>query len=103
PAPRGAEQVNALEPELLPDDVDFLAKDADVPFDVLGTVGVAAADLVVEDDRPFVGKPFERCEVVVSRAGPAVQGEQRRRRGVAVADDAVPGAIPAEVDVSLLG
>ena len=55
--------------------------------------GAAAADLVVEDDPPAGGgERLERLEVVVRRAWPAVQAEQRQlARVLAVADDAVPG------------
>ena len=89
PAPRRAEEVGAPEPELLAHRVDLLAEDGDVPLDVLRPVGVAAADLVVENDRPFTGELLERREVVVRRAGAAVQGEQRRRLGIRVTAEGV--------------
>src|SRR6185436_3834948 len=47
------------------------------------------------------GEPFERAEVVVRRARPAVEREQRCRRRVEVSHEPVPRPVPAEVDVSL--
>jgi hypothetical protein len=77
-APRRAEQVDALEPELVADGRDFVAKDADVPLDVRRPVRLPAADLVVEDDGASGRQSFERRKVVVCRSGPAVQRQDRR-------------------------
>src|SRR5215831_5878056 len=101
PAPRRAEQVDPLQPELLPHGRDLVTEDGDAPFDVLRPVRLPAADLVVENDGPLRGESFERPEVVVRRARTPMERKQRRDRGIEVADDAIPGAVPAEVDVPL--
>src|SRR5690348_6473661 len=93
--------MDALEPELLAYGRDLLTEDVDTPVDVGRAVGFPAADLVVENNGPLGREAFERCEVVVRRAGAAVQREKRSRRRVEVSDEAVPRAVPVEVDVSL--
>lgn len=103
PAPRRAEQVDAVEAELLAYGHDLVARDVDRPFDVRRTVGAPASDLVVEHQGPLVRDPLERCEVVVCRAGPPVEGEQRRSLRFEVTDGAIPGAVAAKVDISLVG
>ena len=50
----------------------LLTENVHAPLDVDWTIGVAAADLVVEDDRPFRCEPFEGSEVVVRRTGSSV-------------------------------
>jgi hypothetical protein len=54
----------------------------------------AVPELVVVDDRTFAGEVDEREEVVVRRAWPAVEDDERRRHavvaGAEVARDAVP-------------
>src|SRR5215470_205439 len=94
--------MNALELQLLANGVYLVAEHVDPPLGVRRPVGLAAADLVVDDDRTSVRQLLERPEVVVRRARPAVQREQRDRAGVAIARDPIPRAVAAEIDVSLL-
>src|SRR5213595_2990775 len=93
--------MNAVELQLLANCVDFLAEHADGPVDRRGPVGFAAADLVVEDNRTSVRQLLEWPEIVVRRARPAVQREQRNCAGVAIARNAVPRAVAAKIDVVL--
>ena len=64
------------------------------------------ADLVVVDDRALVAEIPEREEVVVGRAGPAVQRDKRCGIGSEVAGHAIPRlgllAVEREDDGSLL-
>ena len=76
-APRRSKQVDPTEAELLPHREDLVAKDIEIPLDVVGTVRRTAAELVVHDDGALVGELLERCEVVVCRTGAAVKREQR--------------------------
>ena len=79
-APRAAEQVQLVETECSADLRQFLDEPVDCPQrDVIGTVGVAAAELVVEDHLAAVGQRLQRLQVVVREAGAAVQAQQRRR------------------------
>ena len=72
--------MNALEPELFPQGRQLVQEDLQAPVDRVRPVGAAAAELVVDDDGPAVGsEPLERSEVMVGRAGAAVQAEQRVR------------------------
>src|SRR5450830_1585183 len=66
-------------------------------------VGVAAAELVVEDDPTPGARPLrERLKVVVRHARTAVQQDQRQLAGgLAVTDHAVPRAVAAEEDEAL--
>ena len=99
PAPRLAEDVVAVgDPERV-DEVVQLA-DEELGRPELGPAvrvvrAAAVAELVVVDDRALVGEVCEREEVVVRRAGAAVEDDERRgRRGVAglqLACHAVPG------------
>src|SRR6266550_3719460 len=102
-SPGRAEEVDLLEPELRANCVDLFAEDRDRPLDVLRAIGVAAADLVVEDDRALAAKPLERAEVVVRRPRAAMQGKQGHGRGSQIADDPVPGAPAAIVDMAFRG
>ena len=100
PAPRRAEQVHAIEPEVRAQRVELVEEDGDAPVDLLRRLRPPAPELVVEHHGPLVGEPLESREVVVRRPGPAVEREER---DPALADPAKPGAVPAKVDVSLLG
>src|SRR5207237_4451163 len=57
-APRSAEQVDALELELVADVGDFFTKDVGAPLDVGRPIRAPAADLVVEYDGTFVREPL---------------------------------------------
>ena len=75
------------------DFVDLADKAVDGPEGrVVGAVGFAASELVVEDDGAVGGQRFEGFEVVVSGSGTAVEDEQGG--GAVVADPAVPDAEP---------
>ena len=103
-APRRAEEVDPLELELVAQRRELVEEDLDAPVDVLRSVRAAAADLVVEHDgAAALGQPLEGREVVVRRAGPAVQGDERIAALDALPDDAVPRSVAAKVDVSLAG
>ena len=80
PAPRRAEQVDAVEAERCPQRRRARRGRAGATDRVvLGPARAAAAELVVEDDAAaLLGELLERLEVVVRRAGPAVQAEQRQ-------------------------
>jgi hypothetical protein len=93
--------VDPLEAELLAHRVDLFAEDCHRPFDVLRPVRPTAADLVVEHDGPLRRKPFQRGEVMVRRARPTVQRQERRRSRAELACDSIPRAIAAKVDVTL--
>ena len=94
--------MDPVEPELAAYRVELVAEALDAPRDIRETVRLAAADLVVEDDGALVGECLERCEVVVRRAGSAVERDQRRARSVDVADDSVPRAATLPGYVSLV-
>jgi len=100
-SPGRAEEMDPLEPELRANCVDLFAEDGDRPLDVPRAIGAPATDLVVDDDRALGTQPLERAEVVVRRARAAVQGEERYRRRRQIADNSVPGAAAAIVDVAL--
>jgi hypothetical protein len=91
--------VQPLEPEPVKNRAQLLEERLDRPERrVVGPRGVAAPELVVEDDPPTLSRegaePFERS---VRAAGPAVQAEQRQPPGgLAVADEAVGGLPAAE-------
>lgn len=100
-APRGAEEVHAHEPELVAERGELVHEDRDAPIDGLRTVGAAAADLVVEDDgASLVGELLQRGEVVVRRAGAAVETEERVATVGALPDDGVPRAVAARLHVA---
>jgi hypothetical protein len=64
---------------------------------IVGPVGAAAPELVVHDNAPaFQGQPLQRLEVVVRRAWPAVEAEERH--AILRADVSVPGVVAAERD-----
>ena len=59
--------------------------------------GAAAAELVVMDDGAFGGgEAGEAQSVVMQRARPAMQHDQRRQGGIAAAGDPEPGCMAAE-------
>ena len=98
PAPRGAEQVDAVEPRASRTACDLGDEEVESPErGVVGPVGLAAAELVVPDDlaarrrapRPRSGRR--------RRAGAAVQAQERQRAGAARRRP-VPGAVPAKRD-----
>src|SRR5712691_8515959 len=61
-------------------------------------VGVAGAELIVEDDRSLVGERRERFQVRARDTGAAVQHEERRSG--AAADDPVPDASAPNLNVA---
>jgi len=70
--------MNPLEPEPFPHGRQLVEEDLQAPADRVRPVGAAAAELVVENDGPTVGRqPLEWREVMVCRAGAAVQAEER--------------------------
>ena len=69
---------------------------------VIGTIGTAAAQLVVEDDPAVFGECLERFEVVVGETRAAVQAQQRGGVGF-VADRAVPNPAARDLDIALVG
>jgi hypothetical protein len=102
PAPRRAEHVHPPEPELVAEGGQLGQEDADAPLDPLGPVGAPAAELVVEGDgTPALGQPLQGLEVVMRRAGAAVEAEERVAAVPALPDDPVPGSMPVEDDVPL--
>ena len=92
--------MNSGEPEVLVQVLELLGEDREAPLD-LRPVRPPTAELVVEDDRPLVGEPFERTEVVVGRARPAMQADERRPS--ALAGDAVPRPTERPLEESLHG
>jgi hypothetical protein len=102
PAPGGTEQVHTVERELVAEGVQLVEEELERPVDVRLLLRAAAADLVVEDDRARVlGESFERREVVVRRAGTAVEREQRRSPRLELAGDAIPRAAARMLERSL--
>src|SRR5581483_10458377 len=102
--PGRAEEVDAFEPECFADGADLLDEELDRPLRRVGLEPrAAAAELVVEDDAPSrPGELFEGLEVVVGRAGTAVEAEERQPPGpLAVADDPVPGLAAGVRDPAL--
>ena len=69
---------------------------------VIGAIGTAAAQLVVEDDPAVFGEGLERLEVVVGETGTAVQAQQRGGAGF-VTDRAVPNPAARDPDIALVG
>ena len=99
PAPRGAEEVEAVEAERVPHGLHLGDEELERPERVVaGPVGVAAAELVVPDDLAAGGEWLEALVVGRRRAGAAVQAQERERAGRALADDAVPRAVAAKRD-----
>ena len=95
--------MDALELELRPQRRELVEEELEAPVDVGRPVGAPAAELVVDDDLPTVlGELLERREVVVCRAGPAVQAEQGILSRLGGADDAIPGAVPAKIGPSFV-
>ena len=80
PAPRLPEEVDPVEAELLADRADLVEKQLERPLDVVGPVGLPAAELVVDDDLA-AGQLLERVEVRGRGAWAAVQAEERQRAG----------------------
>ena len=68
--------------------------------EVVGTVRLPAAQLVVEDDPAPVGQRFQRFQVVVGEAGAAVQAQQRRPAVDRLADGPEPDAAARDLDVA---
>ncbi len=67
--------MDPVEPELAPDHVELVDERLDDPERiVIGQVGLATADLVVEEDLPASDfrKCLERLEIVVRSAGATV-------------------------------
>ena len=97
-APGLPEQVTALEPERLADDVELLHRTIDRPERrIVRLLRLAAAELVEHDHRSVRSHPLdERVEVVVAGAGAPVQREQRRRGPLA--ESLVPDASTGDVD-----
>src|SRR5262249_8998435 len=62
----------------------------------------AAAELVVENDRPVHGEVFQRLQVVVRHAGAAMQAEQRSAWPVCPCDP-VPDPPARDLDTTLNG
>jgi hypothetical protein len=100
-APGGPEEVDPVEAERLPDRPKLVHEELDRPeVRIVGPVGVATPELVVDDEPPaLLDEPLERLEVVVRGARAAVetdQGNPALRPEVAV-----PGVEPVERDTSL--
>jgi len=60
------------------------------------------SELDVRQAATLLGQTLQRLEVVVGRAGAAVQADEREAAGHVLADRAVPGLVPAERDDALL-
>ena len=77
----------------------FLHETVDDPQRVVvGTVGLAAAELVVEDDAAMVRQCLQRLQVMVCGAGTAVQAQQRRAR--APANVVIPDPTAWDIDIA---
>ena len=106
-APRLAEDVVAVaDPEVVDEVRELAHEELDRPEvgAALGQVRrLAVSELVVEDDGPAVVREIgEREEVVVRRARPAVQRDERRRPvRPELALHAIPGLVPVELGVAL--
>jgi hypothetical protein len=74
-APRLAQEVDVVEPQLLAHRDQLVQEELDAPQRrVVWLVGVATPKLVVEDDRaPGVGESLEGFEVVVRYSGTAME------------------------------
>ena len=69
-----SEEMDRIESQMRPQLVDFLRGALDRPeTPVVGLVRLSAAELVIEDDRSDRGKLGQVFQVVVSRAGSAVE------------------------------
>src|SRR6202042_3964897 len=76
-APGAPEQVQSVQAESRADLGQFLDKAIDGPQrDIVRPVGVAAAELVVEDHLAAVGQDLQSLEVVVRESGATVQAQQ---------------------------
>lgn len=82
--------MDALEPEPGAQRIELRQEERQRPLCLPARRRPAAAELVVEDDRALVRELEQRREVVMRRAGAAVQAQQRR--AVAFAGDEIPGA-----------
>ena len=93
--------MDAVEAERLSHRPHLVHEQLDRPqVGVVGPVGAAAAELVVDDDSTSIlGKLLQGLEVMVRGAWPAVEAEERDP--ALRADVAVPRLEPAERDAAL--
>src|SRR5712691_2847243 len=98
--------MDTVEPELAADHVEFFDERLDHPERlVVGQVGLATSELVVEDNPPArIGERLQRLEIVMCRPGATVQEDdgQLPLRPLVAVDNAVPGAVAAEGNEALV-
>src|SRR2546421_2965645 len=98
--------MDAVEPERAPNHVEFFDERLDDPERiVLRQVGLAAADLVVEDDSPASRfcEGLQRLEIIVCRPGATVEEDDGQLSvRLVVADNAVPRPVAAEGNKALV-
>src|SRR6266576_4624852 len=98
--------MDAVEPERVPNHVELFDERLDDPERIVfGEVGLATADLVVEDDSP--ASRFCEClqglEIVMCRPGATVQQDDGQLSvRLVVADNAVPRPVAAEGNKALV-
>ena len=72
PAPGRAEEMDPVEPQLRAHRDDLFTKDVHRPLEIVRAIRAAAANLVVDHDRPLRRKPVEGTEVVMRGTRPTV-------------------------------
>jgi len=95
--------MNAVETELNAQRRKFVEKDSETPFDLYRPVRAPAAQLVVEDDGATLRRQsLERCKVVMRRARPAVEAQERIEARREFADDPEPRMVAIPLDPAFL-
>ena len=94
--------MDPLQPERLPDRAHLVDEGLDRhQRAVVVERGVAAAELVVQDDRTLVRERRQPRLARSRRAGTSVEEEERHASGARVAEYAVPGLVTAERNAAL--
>lgn len=101
-APRVSEHDEAVEAEVRAQRVDLGEVARHVPvLGVVGPLGTARIELVVEDELPRGRERRERVEVVMAQARTAVNDEHRRFAFAPLSNDTVPNAAARHSEVAL--
>ena len=96
------EQVNLLETEFLPKDMQFLDEVINSPQrQIIRPARSASTKLVIADDRSLIAQGFQQGKAAGSAAWAAVQC-QKRDSG-STADDLVPDRAAGDIDKPLSG
>src|SRR5688572_8467507 len=88
--------MHLCEPQRVADRIHFLHKASHVPEGaVIGLIRFATAELIIHDDWPIGGQPFEGFQIIMTGTGSAMEGQQRN---TAAADTAIPNRVAIDTD-----